>query len=82
MLGASVLDRGGSWNDHLPLIKFAYNNNYRPSMRMAPYEVSRMRKSRTPLCWVEVVDIGTLGLEIIHKTSKKIRVIQENTKKA
>ena len=38
MLRASVLDFKGSWEEHLPLVEFAYNNNYQESIRMAPYE--------------------------------------------
>ncbi|XP_070026163.1 uncharacterized protein [Nicotiana sylvestris] len=29
---------GGNWDDHLPLIEFAYNNGYQASISMAPYE--------------------------------------------
>ena len=28
MLRACVLDHKGSWEEHLPLVEFAYNNNY------------------------------------------------------
>ena len=36
MLSACVIDFKGNWNDHLPLIEFAYNNNYHSSIQMAP----------------------------------------------
>ena len=38
MLRACMIDFKGSWYDHLPLIEFAYNNNYHSSIQMAPYE--------------------------------------------
>ena len=38
MLRACVLDLKGSWEEHLPLVEFAYNNNYQASIQMAPYE--------------------------------------------
>ena len=38
MLRACLIDFKGSWGDHLPLIEFAYNNNYHSSIQMAPYE--------------------------------------------
>ncbi|KAJ9566778.1 hypothetical protein OSB04_002744 [Centaurea solstitialis] len=38
MLRACVLDFGGSWDDHLPLIEFSYNNGYHTSIKCAPYE--------------------------------------------
>ncbi|XP_070002636.1 uncharacterized protein [Nicotiana sylvestris] len=36
MLRACVIDFKGSWDDHLPLIEFAYNNSYNSSLQMAP----------------------------------------------
>ncbi|WMV10043.1 hypothetical protein MTR67_003428, partial [Solanum verrucosum] len=38
MLRACMIDFKGSWDDHLPLIEFAYNNNFHSSIQMAPYE--------------------------------------------
>ena len=36
MLQACVLDLKGSWEEHLPLVEFAYNNSYQASIQMAP----------------------------------------------
>ena len=38
MLRACVLDLKGSWEEHLPLVKFTYNNSYQASILMAPYD--------------------------------------------
>jgi len=38
MLRACVVNFKGSWDDHLPLIEFAYNNSYHSSIAMAPFE--------------------------------------------
>ena len=54
MLRICVMDLGGSWDDHLPLIEFAYNNNYHSSIEMAPYEALYGRKYRSPLSWDEI----------------------------
>ena len=37
MLRACVLDLKGSWDEHFPLVEFAYNNSYQASIHMAPY---------------------------------------------
>ena len=37
MFRACVLDFKGGWEDHLPLIEFAYNNNYQASIGMRPF---------------------------------------------
>ena len=34
MLRACALDFGGSWNEHLPLAEFSYNNSYQSSIKM------------------------------------------------
>lgn len=37
MLRTCVINYGGSWFDHFPLIEFAYNNSYHCSIGMAPF---------------------------------------------
>ncbi|KAD3068433.1 hypothetical protein E3N88_36313 [Mikania micrantha] len=54
MLHACVIDFGGNWDDHLPLVEFSYNNSYHASIGMPPYEMLYGRRCRTPLCWGEV----------------------------
>ncbi|GJV61665.1 putative reverse transcriptase domain-containing protein [Tanacetum coccineum] len=51
MLQACVIDFGGNWDDHLPLVEFAYNNSYHTSIKMPPYEMLYGRKCKTPVCW-------------------------------
>ncbi|KAL4030699.1 hypothetical protein IC575_008949 [Cucumis melo] len=50
MLRACVLQLKGSWDIHLPLMEFAYNNNYQSSIGMTPYEALYGRPCRTPVC--------------------------------
>nr|GEY02316.1 putative reverse transcriptase domain-containing protein [Tanacetum cinerariifolium] len=38
MLRACVIDFGGSWDRHLPLVKFSYNNSYHASIKAASFE--------------------------------------------
>ncbi|GJR34643.1 putative reverse transcriptase domain-containing protein [Tanacetum coccineum] len=47
---ACVLDFEGSWDDHLPLVEFSYNNSYHSSVRCAPFEALYGRKFRSPIC--------------------------------
>ncbi|GKB17492.1 putative reverse transcriptase domain-containing protein [Tanacetum coccineum] len=44
MLRACVIDFGGSWDVHLPLPEFSYNNSYHSSIRCAPFEALYGRK--------------------------------------
>ncbi len=72
MLRACVLNFPGSWEEHLPLIEFAYNKSFHASIGMAPYEALYGRKCRSPVCWDEVRESRLVGLEIIQITSEKI----------
>ncbi|KAK6122175.1 hypothetical protein DH2020_044082 [Rehmannia glutinosa] len=51
MLRACTLDFQGSWDSHLPLAEFAYNNSYQATIGMAPYEALYGQKCRSPLHW-------------------------------
>ncbi|GJR66668.1 putative reverse transcriptase domain-containing protein [Tanacetum coccineum] len=53
MLRASVIDFRSSWDRHLPLIKFSYNNSYHASIKHAPFEALYGWKCRSPVCWSE-----------------------------
>ncbi|GJT71312.1 putative reverse transcriptase domain-containing protein [Tanacetum coccineum] len=53
MLRACVLDFRGSWDVHLPLVEFSYNNNYHSSVRCAPFEELYGRKCCSPIMWAE-----------------------------
>nr|GEX32740.1 hypothetical protein [Tanacetum cinerariifolium] len=51
MLRACVIDFGNSWDRHLPLVEFSYNNSYHASIKAAPFEALYGRKCRWPVCW-------------------------------
>ena len=72
MLRACALDFGGSWDDHLPLVEFAYNNSYQATIKMPPYEALYGRKCRSPLHWDEVRERMLLGPELVSQAVEKI----------
>ncbi|GKB06258.1 putative reverse transcriptase domain-containing protein [Tanacetum coccineum] len=61
MLRACVMDFGGSWDTHLPLIEFSYNNSYHTSIKCAPFEALYGRKCRSPVIWTEVGEMVRFG---------------------
>ena len=77
MLGACVLDHKGSWEEHLPLVEFAYNNSYHVSIQMAPYKALYRRPCRSLLCWTEVGDSSITGPDLIRDTSEKVGLIRQ-----
>nr|GEV06040.1 retrotransposon protein, putative, Ty3-gypsy subclass [Tanacetum cinerariifolium] len=47
MLRACIIDFGNSWDRHLPLVEFSYNNSYHASIKVAPFEALYGRKCRS-----------------------------------
>ena len=77
MLRACILDHKGSWEKHLPLVEFAYNNSYQASIQMAPYVALYGRPCRSPLCWTEVGESSITGPDMIRDTSEKVSLIRQ-----
>ena len=82
MLRSCVIDYEGSWDRHIPLVEFVYNNSFQSSIRMAPYEALYGRKCRTPLCWTELRGKKIIGLDLIQETEEKVKVMRERLKVA
>ncbi|GKA24571.1 reverse transcriptase domain-containing protein [Tanacetum coccineum] len=80
MLRACVLDFGGSWDVHLLLVEFSYNNNYHSSVRCAPFEALYGRKCRLPIMWAEVGKGQLIGHELVQETTEKISQIKDRLK--
>nr|GEY36322.1 putative reverse transcriptase domain-containing protein [Tanacetum cinerariifolium] len=72
MLRTCVIDFGNSWDKHLPLAEFSYNNSYHASIKAAHFEALYERKFRSPVCWSEVGDAQLTGPELILKTTEMI----------
>ena len=72
-----MIDFRGSWDDHIPLIKFLYNNRYHSSIEMTPFEAHYGRRYRSPIGWFEVGDSSIFGQDIIHEALEKVRVIRD-----
>ena len=48
------MDFAGCWDEHLPLIEFAYNNSYQATIQMPPFEALYERRCRTLVFWEKV----------------------------
>ena len=87
MLRACVLDFKGSWEDHLHLVEFSYNNSFQASIGMAPYAALYGRRCRSPLCWDDIGDSELLGPEmtveaigVVRDIRDKLRIAQDRYK--
>nr|GEW47553.1 hypothetical protein [Tanacetum cinerariifolium] len=81
MLRACVLNFGGSWDVHLPLVEFLYINSYHFSARCAPFEALYGRKCRSLIMWAEVREGQLIGPKLVQETTEKISHINDKLKK-
>ncbi|GJY76935.1 putative reverse transcriptase domain-containing protein, partial [Tanacetum coccineum] len=82
MLRAYVLDFRGSWDVHLSLVEFSYNNSYHSSVRCLPFEALYGRKCRSPIMWEGVGEGQLVGPELVQETTEKISQIKDRLKAA
>ena len=82
MLRACVIDFKESWDDHLPLIEFAYNNSYHSSIQMAPFKALYGRRYRSPIGWFKVIETSIIGPDLVFDTLEKVQLIRERLRAA
>ncbi|KAF3625198.1 Two-component response regulator ARR22 [Capsicum annuum] len=82
MLMAYALDFKGSWNEHLPLIEFAYDNSYHASIGMAPFEALYGRRCRLHIGLFEVGEAVVIGPDAVFEAMEKVKLIRERLKTA
>ncbi|GJS50348.1 putative reverse transcriptase domain-containing protein [Tanacetum coccineum] len=82
MLKAYVIDFSGSWDVHLPLAEFSYNNSYHSSIRCASFETLYGRKCRSPVLWAKIGEDNLIGPELVLETTDKVVLIKEKIKAA
>ena len=75
-----MIEFKGSWDTHLSLMEFAYNNSYQSSIGMAPFEALYGRKCRTLVCWDEVGERRLIGPELVQITLDKIQIVRDRLK--
>ena len=76
------MEFSGSWDRYIPLMEFAYNNNFQSSIGMAPYEALYGRKCRTPVCWTELNEHKVIGPDMVKDTKEKVQVLRKRLKAA
>nr|GEU89471.1 putative reverse transcriptase domain-containing protein [Tanacetum cinerariifolium] len=69
MLRVCVMDFAGSWDTHLSLVEFYYNNSYHTSIKYAPFEALYGRKCRSPVIRTEVGESQLIGPELVQATT-------------
>ena len=82
ILRACIIDFKGSWDTHLPLVEFAYNNIFNSSSSMDHYKDLYGRRCRYHIGWFEVGEPSILGPELIYKTLEKVHIIRNRLQTA
>ena len=77
-----ILEWGGDWEQHLPLMEFTYNNSYQTSIGMAPFEALYGRPCRTPSCWLESTDVVVVGPQLLQDVVEQVNRIRQKMKTA
>ncbi|KAL0536297.1 hypothetical protein IC582_025240 [Cucumis melo] len=82
ILRACALEFPGSWDSHLHLTEFAYNNSFQATIDMAPFEALYDKCCRSPVCWDEVGEQRLMGLELVQSTNETIQKIRSRMQTA
>ena len=82
LLKACTLDLKGNWDNYLPLVEFAYNNNFQASIGMTHFKGLYGRRCWYPVCWDDVGEKKLLRPELVQLTIEKVFLIKERLKAA
>ncbi|KAA0035496.1 ty3-gypsy retrotransposon protein [Cucumis melo var. makuwa] len=65
-----------SWDSHLHLMEFAYNNSYQATIDMTPFEALYGKCCRSPVYWGEVGERRMLGPELVQPPTQPYRRLE------
>ncbi|KAA0043069.1 pol protein [Cucumis melo var. makuwa] len=82
MLRACALEFPGSWDSHLHLMEFAYNNSFQATIDMAPFEALYGKCCRSLVCWGEVGEERLMGPKLVQSTNEAIQKIRSRMQTA
>lgn len=66
-----MLDFGWSWDGHLTLVEFVYNNCYQDSIGMIPFKVLYGRPCRSLTC---LLDNALMQISITKRSVLRVRI--------
>lgn len=75
-----MLNFKGSWDEHLALIVFSYNNSFHNAIGMALFEALYGRRCRSPISWFEVGKAATTGPNAVFEAMDNVTLIKERLK--
>ena len=82
MLHAVTMEFEESWDEHLPLMEFAYNNSYHASIKMASFEALYERRCCLPIGWFKSKEAKLIGSDLVADALQKVKLIRERLQAA
>jgi hypothetical protein len=67
MLRMYVMEKTSKWEYYLHLVEFNYNNGYKESLKMSPFEALYGRRCNTPISWENPVDRAVVGPKLLKE---------------
>jgi hypothetical protein len=71
-----VMDQPSKWEDYNHLFEFSYNNGYRDSLKMSPFEALYGRKCNTPVSWDNPADREVVAPNLLKAIEEKMTRIK------
>ncbi|CAN4084894.1 unnamed protein product [Withania somnifera] len=73
---ACVIDFGSTWDRHLPLVEFSYNNGYHSGIEMAPFEALYGGRCRSPIGWFDGFEAKVRSTDLLRDSLDRVRMIR------
>jgi hypothetical protein len=78
MLRMHVMHHSKKLEDYLYLVELSYNNGYQDSLEMIPFEALHGRQCNIPIRWNNLVDIITIGPDMLKEMEQRVIQIKQN----
>ena len=75
-----MIDFKGSWDDHLTLIEFSYNNNYHFSINISPYDDLYRRRCKSHVGWFKDGESALIGPDSVLYAMEKVQLLRYRLK--
>jgi hypothetical protein len=72
MLRMHVMHHPKKWEDYLPLLEFSYNNGYKESLKMSPFEALYDRQCKIPISWDNLVYQITISPDMLKEMEQQV----------
>jgi hypothetical protein len=80
MLKIYVMEQSSKWKDYIHLVEFDYNNGYRASLKMIPFEALYGSKCNTPVSWDNPTNKVVIGKYLLKEMEDHMTKIKKNLK--